>query len=238
MIRILLAEDNDSLRELVHDYLVRNGFEVEAKADGLSAWEVLQERDFQLVLLDVMMPEMDGFELCRRIREKENVPILFLTARVQEEDQLRGYRLGADDYIMKPFSLPVLLAKCRAILDRMNYTGDWLEAGAIRLSSGAHCLSVDGEQIELQTLDFQLLQYFMQNPGRALSREQILVKVWGYDYEGSERSVDTHVKNLRKALGKYGKYIRTIVKVGYVFETGGEHCETEVLEKFKTGGRC
>lgn len=237
MIRILLAEDNDSLRELVHDYLVRNGFEVEAKADGLSAWEALQERDFQLVLLDVMMPELDGFELCRRIREKENVPILFLTARVQEEDQLRGYRLGADDYIMKPFSLPVLLAKCRAILDRMNYTGDWLEAGAIRLSLGTHCLSVDGEQIELQTLDFQLLQYFMQNPGRVLSREQILVKVWGYDYEGSERSVDTHVKNLRKALGRYGKYIRTIVKVGYVFETGGKHCETEVLEKFKTGGR-
>lgn len=238
MIRILLAEDNDSLRELVHDYLVRNGFEVEAKADGLSAWEALQERDFQLVLLDVMMPELDGFELCRRIREKENVPILFLTARVQEADQLRGYRLGADDYIMKPFSLPVLLAKCRAILDRMNYTGDWLEAGAIRLSSGAHCLSVDGEEIELQTLDFQLLQYFMQNPGRALSREQILVKVWGYDYEGSERSVDTHVKNLRKALGRYGKYIRTIVKVGYIFETGGEDYETEVLEKFKSGGRC
>ncbi|MBO5072647.1 MAG: response regulator transcription factor [Eubacterium sp.] len=238
MIRILLAEDNDSLRELVHDYLVRNGFEVEAKADGLSAWEAMQEMDFQLVLLDIMMPEMDGFELCRRIREKENVPILFLTARVQEEDQLRGYRLGADDYIMKPFSLPVLLAKCRVILERMNYTGEWLEAGAIRLSPGTHCLSVGGDQVELQTLDFQLLQYFMQNQGRALSREQILVKVWGFDYEGSERSVDTHVKNLRKALGRYGKYIRTIVKVGYVFETGGESFETETLEERQTGGRC
>ncbi len=238
MIRILLAEDNDSLRELVHDYLVRNGFEVEAKADGLSAWEAMQEMDFQLVLLDIMMPEMDGFELCRRIREKENVPILFLTARVQEEDQLRGYRLGADDYIMKPFSLPVLLAKCRVILERMNYTGEWLEAGAIRLSPGTHCLSVGGDQVELQTLDFQLLQYFMQNQGRALSREQILVKVWGFDYEGSERSVDTHVKNLRKALGRYGKYIRTIVKVGYVFETGGENFETETLEERQTGGRC
>ena len=148
---------------------------MEAKADGLSAWEAMQEMDFQLVLLDIMMPEMDGFELCRRIREKENVPILFLTARVQEEDQLRGYRLGADDYIMKPFSLPVLLAKCRVILERMNYTGEWLEAGAIRLSPGTHCLSVGGDQVELQTLDFQLLQYFMQNQGRALSREQILV---------------------------------------------------------------
>lgn len=222
MNRILLAEDNDSLRELVQDYLTQNGFEVDAKADGLSAWEVLQEKDYQLVLLDVMMPGMDGFELCRKIRERENVPILFLTARVQEEDQLRGYRLGADDYIMKPFSLPVLLAKCKVILERSNCTGDRLEMGGIRLSPGARRLFVGGEQIELQALDFELLWYFMRNPGRALTREQILVKVWGYDYEGSERSVDTHVKNLRKALGKYGKYIQTMVKVGYIFEVSDD----------------
>ena len=218
MNRILLAEDNDSLRELVQDYLTQNGFEVDAKADGLSAWEVLQEKDYQLVLLDVMMPGMDGFELCRRIRERENVPILFLTARVQEEDQLRGYRFGADDYIMKPFSLPVLLAKCKVILERSNCMGDWLEMGGIRMSPGARRLFVGGEQIELQALDFELLWYFMRNPGRALTREQILVKVWGYDYEGSERSVDTHVKNLRKALGRYGKYIQTMVEVGYIFQ--------------------
>lgn len=218
MNRILLAEDNDSLRELVQDYLAQNDFEVDAKEDGLSAWEALLENSYQLVLLDVMMPGMDGFELCRKIRERENVPILFLTARVQEEDQLRGYRLGADDYIMKPFSLPVLLAKCRAILARNNCTGDWLEMGGIRLSPGAHRLFAGEKQVELQALDFKLLLYFMRNPGRALSRDQILIKVWGYDYEGSERSVDTHVKNLRKALGRYGKYIRTVVKVGYVFE--------------------
>ncbi len=218
MNRILLAEDNDSLRELVQDYLAQNGFEVDAKADGLSAWEAFREKNYQLVLLDVMMPGMDGFELCRKIRERENVPILFLTARVQEEDQLRGYRLGADDYIMKPFSLPVLLAKCRAILARNNGTGDWLEMGGIRLSPGEHRLFAGENPVELQALDFKLLLYFMRNPGRALSRDQILVKVWGYDYEGSERSVDTHVKNLRKALGRHGKYIRTVVKVGYVFE--------------------
>lgn len=219
MSRILLAEDNDSLRELVQDYLVQNGFDVDAEPDGMSAWEVLQEKDYQLVLLDVMMPEMDGFELCRRIRERENIPILFLTARVQEEDQLRGYRLGADDYIVKPFSLPVLLAKCKVILERNNHAGDWLKAGEIELWLGARRLTVNGNEVGLQTLDFDLLRYFMQNQGRVLSREQILVKVWGYDYEGSERSVDTHVKNLRKALGKYGKYIRTVVKAGYMFQS-------------------
>lgn len=218
MSRILLAEDNDSLRELVQDFLTQNGFEVDARADGLAAWEIFQERDYQLVLLDVMMPGMDGFELCQRIRERENVPILFLTARVQEEDQLRGYRLGADDYIMKPFSLPVLLAKCRVILERTNRVGDGLEQGEIRLLTGARRLYIEGEPVEVQALDFDLLQYFMQNPGRVLSREQILVKVWGYDYEGSDRSVDTHVKNLRKVLGRYGRYIRTIVKAGYMFE--------------------
>ena len=187
-------------------------------ADGLAALDLFEQKAPDLVLLDVMMPGMDGFELCRRIRERENVPILFLTARVQEEDQLRGYRFGADDYIMKPFSLPVLLAKCKVILERSNCMGDWLEMGGIRMSPGARRLFVGGEQIELQALDFELLWYFMRNPGRALTREQILVKVWGYDYEGSERSVDTHVKNLRKALGRYGKYIQTMVKVGYIFQ--------------------
>ena len=218
MKKILLAEDNEHLRELVQDYLSENGFEVDAQADGLSAWEAIQQNDYQLVLLDVMMPKMDGFELCQKIREKENVPILFLTARVQEEDQLRGYQLGADDYILKPFSLPVLLAKCNVILERNNHTGEWMEVGKIRIQPEQKRVICDGENIILQALDFELLYYFMQNPGRVLSREQILVKVWGYDYDGNDRSVDTHVKNLRKALGKYGKSIRTVIKTGYVFE--------------------
>lgn len=219
MKRILLAEDNEHMRELIQDFLSENEFEVDAKADGLQAWEAIQTRQYHLVLLDVMMPEMDGFTLCQKIREKEDVPLLFLTARVQEEDQLRGYQLGADDYILKPFSLPVLLAKCRAILERDQRRGNWMEASGIRLNPKQRQVLCDGEHIVLQALDFELLYYFMKNPGRVLSREQILLKLWGYDYSGSDRSVDTHVKNLRKALGERGKCIRTIIKIGYVFDT-------------------
>lgn len=218
MKRILLAEDNSYMRELIQDFLSENGLEIDAKPDGMQAWEAIQTQDYDLVLLDVMMPEMDGFTLCRKIREKEDVPILFLTARVQEEDQLRGYRLGADDYILKPFSLPVLLAKCRAILERDQRRGNGIEMSGIRLYPEQRQVFCDGEMIILQALDFELLYYFMKNPGRVLTREQILLKIWGYDYCGSDRSVDTHVKNLRKALGKHGKCIRTIVKTGYVFD--------------------
>lgn len=218
MKRILLAEDNGHMRELIADYLEENGFEVDAGADGLQAWELFQTRDYHLVLLDVMMPEMDGFTLCRKIREKEDVPILFLTARIQEEDQLRGYHLGADDYILKPFSLPVLLAKCRVILERNQRGGNWLEAAGIRLNPEQRCVLCDGEPVTLQSMDFDLLCYFMKNQGRILTREQILLKLWGFDYSGSDRSVDTHVKKLRKALGKYGKCIRTMVKLGYLFD--------------------
>lgn len=218
MKKILLAEDNDDLRELIQDYLSENGFEVCAMEDGLSAWEVFQQEKFDLILLDVMMPGMDGFELCKKIREMENVPILFLTAKVQEEDQLRGYQLGADDYILKPFSLPVLNAKCKVILERNNHVGDWIEAGNIRMQPDQGKVMCDGREISLQALDVELLYYFMQNQGRVLSREQILVKIWGYDYEGNDRSVDTHVKNLRKALGESGQCIKTVIKKGYVFE--------------------
>lgn len=218
MKKILLAEDNDSLRELITDYLSANGFLIEAYRDGQQAWEAIQTKHYHLVLLDIMMPNMDGFELCKKIREKENVPILFLTAKVQEEDQLRGYHLGADDYILKPFSLPVLLEKCRVVLERTNRTGEWLEMGAIRLHPIKKQVFCDDTLISLQAMDFELLFYFMQNPGRVLSREQILIKLWGYDYDGTDRAVDTHVKKLRKALGKYGSYIKTIIKAGYLFE--------------------
>ncbi|MCR5835228.1 MAG: response regulator transcription factor [Lachnospiraceae bacterium] len=218
MKRILLAEDNDSLREVIADYLGEKDFEVVQAEDGIIAWEIFQQEKFDLVLLDVMMPGMDGFELCKKIKETENVPILFLTAKVQEEDQLTGYRLGADDYIVKPFSLPVLCAKCQVVLERNQSIGDWKEINNIRLNEAQRRVFVGEMEITLQPMDFELLHYFMNNQGRILTREQILVKLWGYDYEGSDRAVDTHVKKLRKALGNEGKLIKTVIKKGYVFE--------------------
>ena len=218
MKKILLAEDNDSLREVVSDYLCDKGFDIVQAADGLEAWDKFMQEKFDLVLLDVMMPGMDGFELCKKIREIESVPILFLTAKIQEQDQLTGYKLGADDYILKPFSLPVLYAKCCVILDRNNILSDWVEAGNIRLNNTQRKVEVKGKEIKLQSLDFELLEYFMNNPGRILSRDQILVKLWGYDYEGSDRAVDTHIKKLRKALGDEGNAIKTVIKKGYILE--------------------
>ena len=218
MKRILLAEDNDNLRELITDYLTANEIEVDACEDGDMAWECFQTNQYDLVLLDIMMPGMDGFELCKKIRGQETVPILFITAKVQEEDQLYGYEIGCDDYIVKPFSLPVLLAKCKAIFARMNHREDFIQSGVVRVYPKQKRVLVDGEPITLQALDYDLLMYLMRNPGVVMSREQILLKVWGYDYEGTDRAVDTHVKNLRKALGEYGSYIRTVIKAGYVWE--------------------
>ena len=220
--RILLAEDNDNLREVLTDYLEDQGYEVDSAENGILAWEAFQEHHYDLILLDVMMPEMDGFELCKNIRRQEDVPILFLTARVQEQDQLYGYRIGADDYIVKPFSLPVLLAKCKVILDRRNPCAtagvNILEAGGIKINPDTRQVFCDENEVSLQALDYEMLCYFMHNPGRIFTREQLLLKIWGYDYEGNDRSVDTHIKKLRKALGKYGTYIKTVVKAGYKFE--------------------
>ena len=175
-------------------------------------------KSYQLILLDVMMPGMDGFTLCRKIRERESVPVLFLTARVLEEDQLRGYELGADDYILKPFSLRVLLAKCQAVLERYQRGTKAETQWGIVLNEERQQFFCDGKPVELQSLDYRLLSYFFKNPNRILTREQIILKLWGYEYKGTDRAVDTHVKNVRKALGDYGSCIRTIVKKGYIFE--------------------
>jgi len=222
MTKVLLAEDNNKLRELITDFMSANGFHVDGFANGLLAWEAIQENTYDLVLLDIMMPEMNGFDLCEKIRSIENVPIIFITAKVGEIDQLKGFELGADDYIVKPFSLPVLIAKCNAILTRNNRKGNVIEAGPLKISMSQRRVYCNEKEINLSSLDFDLLAYFVQNEGRVLTREQIVNKVWGYDYDGTDRSVDTHVKNLRKALGKYGKFIRTIVKAGYTLETSDE----------------
>lgn len=218
MKRILLAEDNNNLRELITDYLSANEIEVDACENGDVAWEHFQTNQYDLVLLDIMMPGMDGFELCKKIRGQETVPILFITAKVQEEDQLYGYAIGADDYIVKPFSLPVLLAKCKVIFSRQNKVEEYIQSGVIKLYPKQKRVLVAEEPVALQALDYELLYYFMRHPGVVMSRDQILLRIWGYDYEGTDRAVDTHVKNLRKALGEYGRYIRTIIKAGYVWE--------------------
>ena len=220
MCRILLAEDNENLREVMTDYLSDNGFTVDPVADGVQAWEAFCEKDYRLVLLDVMMPRMNGFDVCRRIRAKEDVPILFLTARVQEQDQLLGYSLGADEYIVKPFSLPVLVAKCRAILERAAgraMAAEVFTADGLSVDFAKNAVHVDGAPVELQSLDLRLLRYFIANRGRVLTREQILDRIWGLDYDGSDRVVDTHIKKLRKALGRYGSHIETVIKEGYRF---------------------
>lgn len=215
--KILLAEDHDHLREILEDYLVENDYEVKSFDNGEDAYYCFLTESFDLILLDVMMPKMDGFTLCQKIREKEETPTLFITAKVQEVDQLKGYELGCDDYIIKPFSLPVLLAKCKAITNRKHY--QFLEKGALKLNTREKQAYLNNQNLNLKIIDYKVLEYFVKNPNQILSREQILLKVWGFDYKGQERSVDTHIKILRKALGIYQKGIKTVIKQGYYFET-------------------
>lgn len=215
--KILLAEDHDNLREIIEDYLVVHGYVVESFDNGEDAYYSFLTESYDLVLLDVMMPKMDGFTLCKKIREKEEIPIIFITAKVQEVDQLKGYELGCDDYIVKPFSLPVLLAKCNAIMKRKHY--QFLERGVLKLNTREKQAYLNDNNLNLKIIDYKILEYFIKNPNIILSREQILLKVWGFDYSGQERSVDTHIKILRKALGPYQKGIKTVIKQGYYFET-------------------
>lgn len=215
--KILLAEDHDNLREIIEDYLIVHGYVVESFDNGEDAYYSFLTESYDLVLLDVMMPKMDGFTLCKKIREKEEIPILFITAKVQEVDQLKGYELGCDDYIIKPFSLPVLLAKCNAIMKRKHY--QFLERGVLKLNTREKQAYLNNKNLNLKIIDYKILEYFIKNPNMILSREQILLKVWGFDYTGQERSVDTHIKILRKALVPYQKGIKTVIKQGYCFET-------------------
>ena len=229
--KILLAEDHDNLREIIEDYLVVHGYVVESFDNGEDAYYSFLTESYDLVLLDVMMPDMDGFAVLKKIRrtsrvpvlmltargEAEETPILFITAKVQEVDQLKGYELGCDDYIIKPFSLPVLLAKCNAIMNRKHYK--FLEKGILKLNTREKQAYLNNQNLNLKIIDYKILEYFIKNPNQILSREQILLKVWGFDYKGQERSVDTHIKILRKALGTYQKGIKTVIKQGYCFET-------------------
>ena len=221
-IKILVVDDESRMRKLVKDFLAREGYSVLEAGDGMEAMDVFySDKDIALIILDVMMPKMDGWQVCREIRESSKVPIIMLTARSEERDELQGFELGVDEYISKPFSPKILVARVNAILRRTlgSEEGDVIEAGGIVLDKTAHIVKIDGEPIELSYKEFELLSYFMENEGIALSREKILNNVWNYDYFGDARTIDTHVKKLRSKLGDKGEYIRTIWGMGYKFET-------------------
>ncbi len=218
--KILVVDDESRMRKLVKDFLVRRDFEVLEAGDGEEAVDIFfQEKDIALIILDVMMPKMDGWEVCRTIRKHSQVPIIMLTAKGEERDELLGFELGVDEYISKPFSPKILVARVEAILRRSGgLSADVLTAGGITLDKTAHFVTVDGEKVELSFKEFELLEYFMENQGIALSREKILNNVWNYDYFGEARTIDTHVKKLRSKLGAKGDYIKTIWGMGYKFE--------------------
>ena len=220
-IKILVVDDESRMRKLVKDFLVREGYTVLEAGDGMEAMDVFYEnKDIALIILDVMMPKTDGWQVCREIRESSKVPIIMLTARSEERDELQGFDLGVDEYISKPFSPKILVARVNAILRRTLGTdgGDVLSAGGITIDKSAHIVKIDGKPVDLSFKEFELLAYFVENQGIALSREKILNNVWNYDYFGDARTIDTHVKKLRSKLGDKGEYIRTIWGMGYKFE--------------------
>ena len=221
-LKVQVVDDESRMRKLVRDFLVKSNFDVLEAGDGEEALDIFyKEKDIALIILDVMMPKMDGWQVCREIRQYSRVPIIMLTAKSDEKDELQGFDLGVDEYIAKPFSPKILVARVEAILRRTNKLGDASEvkkAGAIVLDKTAHEVKLDGKTIDLSFKEFELLDYFLDNQGIALSRERILNSVWNYDYFGDARTIDTHVKKLRSKLGEHGDYIKTVWGMGYKFE--------------------
>ena len=219
---ILVVEDEDRIRNIVRDYFTAHGLDCDLARDGEEALDLLRDHDYDAILLDVVMPNLDGFSVCRAVRAKSRVPILFLTALGSEEDVLQGYALGADDYVTKPFSLAVLLAKTRAVIRRSRGEGggDTLTCGAIALDTAGRTCTVAGKPVDLTPREYDLLLCLIRNRGQVLSRDQLLDKVWGIDFEGGQWAVDVRVKSLRAALGSAGKQIRTVFKAGYRMEGG------------------
>ena len=219
--KILVVDDEARMRKLVSDFLAREGFEVLEAGDGEKAMDLFYgNKDIALILLDVMMPKMDGWQVLREIRESSQVPVIMLTARADERDELRGFELGVDEYVTKPFSPRTLVARVNAILRRTGgkEENDRIELSGIVLDKSAHQVTIDGEPVELSFKEFELLEYFMENNKIALSREKILNHVWNYDYFGDARTIDTHVKKLRSKLGAKGELIKTIWGMGYKLE--------------------
>ncbi|MBQ6320141.1 MAG: response regulator transcription factor [Lachnospiraceae bacterium] len=220
-VKILVVDDEARMRKLVKDFLIKKDYEVIEAADGQEAVDVFfDQNDISLVILDVMMPKMDGWEVLKEIRAYSKIPVIMLTAKGDERDELKGFDSGADEYISKPFSPKILVARVDALLRRSNLISEEekIETGGIILDKAAHTVTIEGKQVELSFKEFELLTYFMENQGIALSREKILNHVWNYDYFGDARTIDTHVKKLRSKMGDKGDYIKTIWGMGYKFE--------------------
>ena len=220
-IKVLVVDDESRMRKLVKDFLVKEGYEVIEAGDGAEALDrFYEDNGISLVILDVMMPKIDGWEVCREIRSQSRIPIIMLTAKGDERDELQGFDLGVDEYISKPFSPKILVARVNALLRRSNMLDAEakIEAGGIVLDKTAHTVTIDGKEVDLSFKEFELLTYFMENQSVALSREKILNNVWNYDYFGDARTIDTHVKKLRSKIGDKGEYIKTIWGMGYKFE--------------------
>ena len=218
--RMLCVEDDSQIREIIEDYFTakkENEFDITLAKDGLEAKDLLEENEFDIVLLDVMLPHLDGFSICRLIRKKSDVPVIFLTARTMEEDVLLGFETGCDDYVTKPFSLATLYAKCIALLNRAKGTvlNETSTIGKISINYNSMVVTVDGSIIELPPKEYELLAYLFKHKDWVISRETLLNAVWGYDFEGGERVVDNHIKKLRKNLGSAGEQIKTVISKGY-----------------------
>ncbi|MDE7320902.1 MAG: response regulator transcription factor [Lachnospiraceae bacterium] len=219
MADILIVEDEKNMQDIIVDYMQKGGHTCLTADDGIDALMILKNTPVDLMILDVMMPHLDGFSVCRMARELSSMPIIMLTARSAEDDKLKGYDYGADDYMTKPFSPRVLLAKVNALLRRFCLAAaKTISAGKIMLQPNARKVYLDGREILLTHKEYELLSFFMANPGQVFSREQLLNRIWGYDFEGTTRTVDTHIKTLRQKLGEEGRHIVTLIRSGYKFE--------------------
>lgn len=220
-IKILVVDDESRMRKLIRDFLEREGYQIIEACDGVEAIDrFYEDKEIDLIILDVMMPRMDGWQVCKEVREYSRVPIMMLTARAEEQNELKGFELGVDEYMTKPFSPKILVARVGALLKRAKNISveGVIDAGGILINKAAHMVTIDGESIDLSVKEFELLNFFVENQRIALSREKILNHVWNYDYYGDARTIDTHVKKLRSKLGEKGNYIKTIWGMGYKFE--------------------
>jgi two-component system, OmpR family, response regulator len=220
--RVLIVEDEEILRDITKEYLVSAGYEVFEASDGEQAFSLFQEHEFHLVILDIMLPKVDGWAVCRRIRKTSNVPIIMLTARADEDDTLLGFELGADDYVTKPYRPPVLLARAKRLLESRSHVNetskDTLNRNGISVHFPSRTVEVDDRKIILTHTEYEILSYLMQNQGIVISREQLISKIWGYEFYGDDRTINTHIRNLRTKLGNKSKLITTIIRTGYKFE--------------------